>query len=151
MFGRFFSAVRRPIAGARAASATPEFTDAGSPLPAGLPFSAAVRHGDVLYLSGQLGVLPGTRALSVGGVRGEARQAILNVESVLTAHGLSLSDVIRCTVMLADIEDWAAFNEVWGAMFRPPYPARSAFATQGLALGARVEIECTAALRPAPR
>ena len=130
------------------ASASPTFLNGGSSLPGDVPFSAAVRQGDVLYLSGQLGTVPGTRTLPAGGIRAEARQAILNVESVLRANGLGLSDVIRCTVMLSDIGEWAAFNEVWVSMFAKPYPARSAFATNGLALGGRVELECMAAIGP---
>lgn len=128
--------------------AAPTFLNGGSSLPGDVPFSAAVRQGDVLYLSGQLGTVPGTRMLAAGGIRAEARQAILNVESVLRANGLGLNDVIRCTVMLADIGEWATFNEVWVSMFAKPYPARSAFATNGLALGGRVELECTAAISP---
>lgn len=128
-----------------ACAAEPQFVDAGSPLPGDVPFSAAVRQGDVLYLSGQLGVLPGSRMLAPGGIRAEARQAMLNIESVLKANGLDFRDLIRCTVMLADIGDWSAFNEVWLSMLAKPYPARSAFATNGLALGGRVEVECSAA------
>jgi reactive intermediate/imine deaminase len=126
-------------------SAAPVFLQRGSPLPGNVPFSAAVRQGDVLYLSGQLGTLAGTRTLAPGGIQAEARQAIFNIQSILGANGLGLKDVIRCTVMLADIGDWAAFNDVWVSMFSEPYPARSAFATSGLALGGRVEVECTAA------
>jgi enamine deaminase RidA (YjgF/YER057c/UK114 family) len=79
-------------------SAAPVFLQGGSPLPGNVPFSAAVRQGDVLYLSGQLGTLPGTRTLAPGGIQAEARQAVFNIESVLAANGLGLKDVIRCTV-----------------------------------------------------
>ncbi len=129
------------------AEASPIFLDIGSPLPAGMPFSAAVQQGDVLYLSGQLGVLPGTLTLPVGGIRAQARQAILNIESVLQANGRSLHDLIRCAVILADIGEWPIFNEVWQSMLQQPYPARSAFGVTGLALGGRVEIECTASAK----
>jgi reactive intermediate/imine deaminase len=113
-------------------------------LPGDVPFSAAVRHGDVLYLSGQIGVLPGTRTLPSGGVRAEAQQAIRNIEAILLANDRSLRDLIRCTVMFADMAEWSTFNEVWMAMLEKPYPARIAFGVNGLALGAQVEIECTA-------
>lgn len=126
-------------------AASPQFSNAGSSLPGDLPFSAAVRHGDTLYLSGQLGTLPGTRKLAEGGIRAEAEQAIRNIDAILVANGRSLHDLIRCTVMLADIGEWATFNEVWVSMLQKPYPARSAFGATGLALGGRVEIECTAA------
>ena len=124
--------------------AGPSYLNGGSPLPADMPFSAAVKQGDVLYLSGQIGVLPGTRTLASGGIRAEAEQTLRNIESVLKANGRTLHDLIRCTVMLADIGEWPAFNEVWVSVLERPYPARSAFATNGLALGARVEVECTA-------
>jgi reactive intermediate/imine deaminase len=124
--------------------AAPSHLNAGSPLPGDMPFSAAVKQGDVLYLSGQIGVMPGSRTLATGGIRAETEQTLRNIESVLTANGRTLHDLIRCTVMLADIGEWAVFNEVWSVVLPQPYPARSAFATNGLALGARVEVECTA-------
>jgi len=126
--------------------ANPQHSNAGSGLPDDMPFSAAVRQGDVLYLSGQLGTLPGTKTLVAGGIRAEAEQTIRNIETLLNAHGRSLRDLIRCTVMLADIGEWATFNEVWMSLLEKPYPARSAFATNGLALGARVEVECSAGM-----
>jgi reactive intermediate/imine deaminase len=126
--------------------ANPQHSNAGSGLPDDMPFSATVRQGDVLYLSGQLGTLPGTKTLVAGGIRAEAEQTIRNIETLLNAHGRSLRDLIRCTVMLADIGEWATFNEVWMSLLEKPYPARSAFATNGLALGARVEVECSAGM-----
>ena len=123
-----------------------EFLDSGKVSPAGLPFSEAVRVGDMLYLSGQIGVLPGTFKLAEGGIRGETEQTLENIKTSLQAHGYSLADVVKCTVMLADIKEWAAFNEVYTRYFSPPYPARSAFAASGLAVNARVELECMAAV-----
>ena len=123
--------------------------NSGKVLPASVPFSEAVRVGDTLFLSGQLGNLPGTLTLAPGGIRGEARQALENLRTVLEAHGLSLRHVVRCTVMLADTSEWAAFNEVYVTFFEAPFPARSAFGASGLALGARVEIECIAEAGPA--
>ena len=109
-----------------------------------LPFSEAVIVGDLIFLSGQLGNPPGTPKLAPGGIAAETRQAMDNIGAILEANGSSFDKVIRCTVMLADIDDWPAFNEVYVSYFRPPYPARSAFAASGLALGARVEVECIA-------
>lgn len=110
-----------------------------------LPFSDAVRVGDVLYLSGQIGNLPGQVVLAPGGIEGEARQMMDNIARVLNAASLSFDDVFKCTVMLADIGDWRAFNAVYTPYFRAGrLPARSAFAARALALGAAVEMECWA-------
>jgi 2-iminobutanoate/2-iminopropanoate deaminase len=112
-----------------------------------LPFSAAVRVGDLLYLSGQIGAradgsLP-------DGIEAQARQAMANVEAVLAEAGLGLGDVVQCLVMLADMADWGAFNRIYVDHFEPDrLPARSAFAAAGLALGALVEIECKAYAGP---
>ena len=125
-----------------------EFLNSPQSLAADLPFSEAVRHGDTLYLSGQVGIAPGTMQLVPGGMRAEANQALANIRTILEANGRSMHDVIRCTVMLADMADWPAFNEVWRAAFDRPFPARSAFGASGLALGARVEVECTANAAP---
>ena len=132
---------------ALAAQAEPpaiEFLNSGKIVPATLPFSEAVRVGDTLYLSGQVGIKPGTLELVPGGVQAEARQTLENIKATLETHGYSMRDVVKCTVMLADIAEWAAFNEVYKAYFSPPYPARSALGANGLAIGARVEVECLA-------
>jgi len=109
-----------------------------------MPFSEAVRAGDTLYLAGQIGNLPGQRQLAPGGIGPEARQAMENIRAVLERHGASLDQVVKCTVFLADIRDWPAFNEVYVRYFKGNLPARSALAASGLALGARVEVECLA-------
>jgi 2-iminobutanoate/2-iminopropanoate deaminase len=130
-----------------AAAAQPvrtEFLNSGKVLTGDLPFSEAVRHGDTLYLSGQIGIEPGTLKLVAGGMRAEAKQALENIRAVLAAHGRTTSDLLKCTVMLADMADCPAFNEVWRAFLTKPYPARSALGASGLALGARVEVECIA-------
>jgi reactive intermediate/imine deaminase len=110
----------------------------------GLPFSTAVRVGDMLYLSGQIGTLPGARELAPGGVGGETRQTMENIKSVLDYAGSSLEQVVKCTVFLVDIDDYAAMNEVYASYFSGDPPARSTVAGSGLALGASVEIECIA-------
>lgn len=122
-----------------------EFLNSGKVLPATLPFSEAVRVGSTLYLSGQIGVVPGTLELVPGGIKEESRQTMENISTSLQAHGYSMRDVVKCTVMLADISEWAAFNEVYRGFFSGRYPARSALGANGLALGARVEVECIAA------
>lgn len=123
-----------------------EFLNSGKVLPKNLPFSEMVRYGDTLYLSGQIGIQPGTMKLVPGGTREEARQALENIKASMEAHGYSMSNLIKCTVMLVDIADWPAFNEVYKSFFSGEYPARSAFAASGLALGARVEVDCIGAV-----
>lgn len=110
-----------------------------------LPFSQAVRVGNVLYLSGALGNAPGKAELVTGGIEAEARQTMENIGAVLRENRLSFADVFKCTVMLADMSKWAAFNQVYLTYFNPDrLPARSAFGASGLALGAQVEVECWA-------
>lgn len=110
----------------------------------GLPFSDAVRVGDMLYLSGQIGVMPGTVELVAGGITEETRQTMENIRAVLENNGSSMDKVVKCTVMLADISEWQQMNGVYVTYFGEQLPARSAFGADGLALGARVEIECWA-------
>ncbi|MGA8711670.1 MAG: Rid family hydrolase [Roseiarcus sp.] len=111
----------------------------------GLPFSAAVRVGDMLYLSGALGNLPGSLTLAEGGIEGQARQTMNNIGAVLRFCGLDFADVVKCTIMLADMAEWAEFNKVYVTYFAPErLPARSAFGCNGLALGGRLEVECIA-------
>lgn len=112
------------------------------------PFSEAVRAGDFLFLSGQLGEDPATAKLAEGGIQAEARQTLVNVKRVLESNGASLSDVVKCTVFLVDIAEWPAFNTVYREFFHKPFPARSALAASGLALNARVELECIAYVPP---
>jgi len=127
-------------------TATIERFNGGKVVPASLPFPEGTAVGGLVFLSGQLGNVPGTLALVEGGIRAEARQALDNILTVLQGQGLGLANLVRCTVMLADMAEWPVFNEVYAAFFAgQPMPARSAFGCAGLALGARVEIECTAA------
>jgi 2-iminobutanoate/2-iminopropanoate deaminase len=125
-------------------STAPEFLVPADSAAQSLPFSEAVRVDNVLYLSGQIGLAPGTLELVPGGIEAEAAQTLDNIRSVLERHGSSLDEVFKCTVFLADIAEWPAFNEVYREYFSSPYPARSALAASGLALGASVEVECLA-------
>lgn len=111
------------------------------------PYSPAIRTGDLVFLSGQVGLRPGTRELATGGVSAETEQALENVRTVLAAAGLSPADVVKCTVFLADMRDYEAMNAVYGRFFASAPPARSAVGVNGLPLGARVEIECIARAR----
>jgi 2-iminobutanoate/2-iminopropanoate deaminase len=109
----------------------------------GLPFSAAVRVGKMLYLSGQIG-LDAAGKLAPGGIAGETCQAMENIKATLEQYGSSLDHVVKATVMLADMSEWAEMNKVYVTYFARHLPARSALGANGLALGARVEIECLA-------
>jgi reactive intermediate/imine deaminase len=108
-----------------------------------LPFSSAVRVDNTLYLSGNLGNIPGTIELAEGGIQGETRQTLENIKRVVEHFGSSMDRVVKCTVFLADMAEWGAMNEVYKTYFPNP-PARSALGASGLALDARVEIECIA-------
>ncbi|MFT7286516.1 MAG: 2-iminobutanoate/2-iminopropanoate deaminase [Halieaceae bacterium] len=108
------------------------------------PYSPAVIYGGVIYLSGQLGVVPDTGKLAEGGIGPETRQTMENVKATLERAGGSMDDVIKCTVFLADIAEWSAMNAVYTEFFSN-MPARSAVGVSGLGLNARTEIECMAA------
>jgi reactive intermediate/imine deaminase len=112
----------------------------------GLPFSEAVRVGNMLYLSGRLGTDSSGKLVS-GGIAAETRQTMENIQAALERYGSSLDHVVKVTVMLADMAEWAAMNQVYVTYFPSHLPARSALGANGLALGARLEIECVAVLR----
>jgi len=121
-----------------------EYLNDATVLPDHLPFSEVVRVGETWYLSGQVGVKPGTLELVSWGIREEARQTMENIRTILRGHGLGMDDLVKCTVMLADIDEWPVFNEIYEGFFEDHYPARSAFGADGLALDARVEVDCIA-------
>lgn len=125
-------------------SPAPEFFAAPDSALRTLPFSEAVVANGFLFLSGQIGAVPGTLTVVPGGLEAEATQALENIKGVLERHGSSLDRVVKCTVFMADMKEWPAFNVVYRRFFKAPYPARSAVGSNGLALGARVEVECIA-------
>lgn len=109
------------------------------------PYSQAIDSGaGLVFVSGQLPIIPATGAFPEGGIREQARQSLTNAGSILEAAGLSLQNVVKTTVFLADMADFAAMNEVYAEFFAAPYPARSAVAVKTLPKGALVEIECIA-------
>ncbi|GGP61967.1 RidA family protein [Shewanella saliphila] len=110
-----------------------------------LPFSEAVQVNNTLYLSGQIGFDNQTKQLVTGGVEAETKATLNNIKRTLNQTGYQLNDVVKCTVMLADINDFGKFNQIYQQFFSSPYPARSTFAVSGLALNAQIEIECIAA------
>lgn len=110
------------------------------------PYSQAIHSGaGLLFVSGQLPIDPETGAFPEGGVREQTRRSLLNARAILEAAGSGLSAVVKTTVFLADMADFAAMNEVYSSFFSAPYPARSAVAVKTLPKGALVEIECIAA------
>ncbi len=124
---------------------SPKYLNSGKVLPANLPFSEAVRVGNLVFLSGQIGNVPGTLGLAPGGIEAEAKQVMENIKTSLAAHGLSMGHVVKCTVMLADMKEWGAFNKVYQTYVTAgSFPARSAYGSSGLAFNARVEVECIA-------
>lgn len=111
------------------------------------PFSEAVAYNGVLYLSGEIGT-DADGKLTDGGIGPESRQTMENIKATLGRHDLTMQDILKCTVFLADISEWPLFNNVYAGYFeKEHYPARSALAASGLAMGARVEVECIAALK----
>lgn len=122
----------------QALAAPPEFFPAANPKS---PFSEAVKVGDLLIVSGQIGVRPGQPAA----FEDEAKRAMDGVSAVLARHGASMNDVVKCTVLLTDMSKFAAFNDVYVSYFKPGrLPTRTAMGVASLAAGAAVEVECWA-------
>ncbi|MEM7087449.1 MAG: Rid family detoxifying hydrolase [Bacteroidota bacterium] len=107
------------------------------------PFSDVVQVGDLFYLSGQIGMDHSTRELVEGGIEAETRQTLENIKAVLAQRGLTLAQVVKATVILDDIEDFSTFNEIY-TVYLPQKPARTTFAAEALARGAKIEIEVVA-------
>lgn len=108
------------------------------------PYSQAIQAGDTVYVSGQLPIDPATGQFAEGDIRDLTRQSLLNVQHILESVGLSMAHVVKTTVFLADMNDFAGMNEVYSDFFAAPFPARSAVAVKTLPKGASVEIECVA-------
>ena len=111
-----------------------------------MPFSEAVRVGNMLYLSGQVGNIPGEMNVVTGGIGHETRQTMKSIKEVLERYGSSMDQVVKCLCMLEDINEWAEMSAEYVKFFPNHKPARSAFAGSGLAIGAKVEIECWATI-----
>ena len=108
------------------------------------PYSQAIEANGTIYVSGQLPINPATGEFAQGGIKAEARQSLTNIKNILAAEGLDMSNVVKVTVLLADISYFAEVNEVYAEFFAQPYPARSAFALAALPKGANIEIEAIA-------
>ena len=130
---------------AQAKPSNVDFLNTGKANP-NLPFSQIVKAGNTLYMSGQIGINPETGKLAAGGFEGEAKQTLENIKRTLEQHNYSMSNIVKCTVMLTNINDFKAFNAIYTQYFSAPYPARSAFAVKALALDSLVEVECIGAI-----
>jgi 2-iminobutanoate/2-iminopropanoate deaminase len=108
------------------------------------PYSQAIEANGTVYVSGQLGIDPATGNFAEGGAVAQARQSLTNISNILKEAGLSMKNVVKVTVLLADINDFAAVNEIYKDFFEAPFPARSAFAVAALPKGAKIEIEAIA-------
>jgi 2-iminobutanoate/2-iminopropanoate deaminase len=108
------------------------------------PYSQAIDAGSTVYVSGQLPIDPAKGNFPEGGIQAEARQSLTNIKNILAEAGLTMKNVAKVTVLLADIQNFAAVNEVYAEFFEAPYPARSAFAVAALPKGANIEIEAIA-------
>lgn len=109
------------------------------------PYSQGIESNGFVYVSGQLPIDPATGQFAEGGIQAEARQSLTNIKNILAEAGLTMHDVVKVTVLLSDINNFAAVNEVYAEFFEAPYPARSAFAVVALPKGANIEIEAIAA------
>lgn len=146
MTGRLMIGLAAVLVGLTALADDVEFHPMAADTERSWPFSEAVRAGDLLFLSGMLGIRPGTAELVPGGIGPETRQTLELIRDAVKRHGSSMDRVVKCTVFLADMAEWAAMNEVYVEFFPTHRPARSALGASGLALDARVEIECIAAV-----
>lgn len=129
----------------QATAAPTEYVTSPESVALNRPFSDATEVGGVLYLSGQIGAIPGQDQVVPGGVEAETVQVMANIGAILAKRGLTHDDLFKCTVMLADMKQWDAFNRIYVTYFKPGrFPSRSAFGSNGLARGAAVELECWA-------
>jgi len=139
------SALLALLAAAPVAAAPTQYVTSPGTLALARPFSDATEVGGILYLSGQIGAVPGEDKVVAGGIEAETRQVMANIGAVLKRRGLGYNDLFKCTVMLADMGKWGDFNRVYVTYFKPGrFPSRSAFGANGLARGAAVELECWA-------
>ena len=108
------------------------------------PYSQAIMAGDTVYVSGQLPINPSTGEFAEGGIKEQARQSLNNIKNILAEAGMTMQQVVKVTVLMTDMSDFAAVNEVYADFFSAPYPARSAFAVAALPKGGAIEIEAVA-------
>lgn len=112
------------------------------------PYSQAIRAGDTLWMSGQIALDPKTMQIVEGGIEAQAKRVFANMRAVLAAAGGSFDDVVKVSILLVDLGDFAKVNEIMAAEFRQPYPARSTYQVAALPRGSRIEVEAVAVLKP---
>ena len=113
------------------------------------PYSQAVRAGDTLYMSGQIPLDPKTMQIVDGGIDAQARQVFANLRAVAAAAGATLNDIVKLTILMADLAEFAQVNDIMAAHFDAPYPARATYQVAALPRGARIEVEAVLVLRSA--
>ena len=121
-----------------------EFYSSDETVKANYPFSDAVRIDDFIILSGVVGNIPGNEKVVDGGIQAETKQAMENIKNILEHYNITMDNIVKCTCMIDDISEWGQMNEIYTTYFPNHKPARSAFGADGLALGAKLEIECWA-------
>ena len=121
-----------------------EFYSSEETIKADYPFSDAVKIDNFIILSGVIGNIPGIDTVVEGGIQAETKQALENIKSILEHYDLTMDNIVKCTCMIDDISEWGEMNEVYKTYFTSNKPARSAFGADGLALGAKLELECWA-------
>ncbi|MGY8920130.1 MAG: RidA family protein [Flavobacteriales bacterium] len=129
-------------------STTPkvEFYSSEESIKADYPFSDAVKIDDFIILSGVVGNIPGNESVVEGGIQAETKQALENIKKILEYYDLTMDNIVKCTCMIDDISEWGEMNKVYKTYFTKNRPARSAFGADGLALGAKLELECWAVI-----
>jgi reactive intermediate/imine deaminase len=132
------------LGAAALANAQVTFFNDGADVQQDLPFSESVRVHGLLFVSGQVGTDVSGKLVD-GGIQAESRQVMENIRQIVQRRGLTMRDIVKCTVFLADVSQWGDFNKIYTTYFSKPYPARSALGANGLALGAALEVECIAA------
>ncbi|PCJ39663.1 MAG: enamine deaminase RidA [SAR86 cluster bacterium] len=128
------------------ALADTEYLNSADSSRADLPFSEAVRVDNMLYLSGVIGTIPGSLELASNDIEGQTRQTMENINALLQKYGSSMDKIVKCLVMIDDMQEWPRMNAIYITYFDSHKPARSAFGADGLALGAKLEIECMATI-----
>ena len=129
-------------------STTPkvEFYSSEESIKADYPFSDAVKIDDFIILSGVVGNIPGNESVVEGGIQAETKQALENIKKILEYYDLTMDNIVKCTCMIDDISEWGEMNKVYKTYFTKNRPARSAFGADGLALGAKLELDCWAVI-----
>ncbi len=110
------------------------------------PYSQAVKAGNTIYVSGQLPVVPATGEFAGDDIKAQTKQSLTNIQNILKEAGAGMENVVKTTVLLSDISDFAAMNEVYATFFKEPFPARAAFQVAAIPKGAKVEIEAVAVI-----